>query len=249
MDVARAFVPATQDWSTHFSVHAPDAMSAAAAVDQDLVAHLDELAQQDQLTDFLDQTARAIDLARSDPTFAEQLDPLLGRIRDALPELSADRLSRVERDAVASMQQALDDYLGEVTQPPGSGEVPGGGLEAHEDAGGHLIERHVGKSEAELIERLRNENISASSSFRDLPEAERFVAETLAENQDRIDAWVDGQGGNRLVVNAGFDASTGISVQRGETQAEDVFSVRLVLERSDVLDIGYRIITGYPTAP
>lgn len=249
MDVARAFVPVTSDWSASFSAHAPDAMSVAAAVDQDLVTHLDELAQQDELTDFLDQTTRAIDLARSDPTFAEQLDPLLGRIRDALPEISTDRLSRVEREAVASTQQALDDYLGEVTEPPSSGEVPGGGLEAHEDAGGHLIERHVGKTEAELIERLRNENISASSSFRDLPEAERFVAETLAENQDRIDAWVDGQGGNRLVVNASFDASTGISVQRGDTQAEDVFSVRLVLERSDALDIGYRIITGYPTAP
>lgn len=249
MDVARACVPVASDWSARFSVHTPDAMSAAAAADQDLVAHMDELAQQDQLTDFLDQTDRAIDLARADPTFAEQLDPLLGRIRDALPELSADRLSRVERDAVASTQQALDDYLGEVTEPPPLGEVPGGGLEAHEHAGGHLIERHVGKSEGELIERLRNENISASSSFRDLPEAERFVAETLGENQDRIDAWVDGQGGNRLVVNASFDASTGISVQRGETQAEDVFSVRLVLERSDALDIGYRIVTGYPTAP
>ena len=52
------------------------------------------------------------------------------------------------------------------------------------------------------------------------------------------------------MVDAHFDASTGISVKRGDTSAEDVFSVRLVLERSNRLeDIGYRIFTGYPSAP
>src|SRR3546814_9838907 len=91
--------------------------------------------------------------------------------------------------------------------------------------------------------------ISASSSFRDLPAAEHFVSETISENQDRLDAWLDGKGGNRLVLDAHFDASTGISIQRGETQAEDVFSVKLVLQRSDALGIGYRIVTGYPTTP
>ena len=75
------------------------------------------------------------------------------------------------------------------------------------------------------------------------------MSETIAEHQGAIDAWLDGKGGNRLVVDSSFDASTGISVARGETSAEDVFSVRLVLERSDRLDIGYRIITGYPSAP
>ena len=46
-----------------------------------------------------------------------------------------------------------------------------------------------------------------------------------------------------------FDTATGISVQRGDDSAEDVFSVRLVLERSNALDTGYRIVTGYPSAP
>lgn len=134
--------------------------------------------------------------------------------------------------------------------PPGTvGAVPGGGLQAHEDAGGHLIERHVGKTEEALVDRVRRENISAASSVRDLEEADQFVAETLGEHQGRIDAWLGGQGGNRLVVDATFDASTGISVARGGSSAEDVFSVRLVLERSQALDIGYRIVTGYPSAP
>src|SRR5690606_840681 len=195
------------------------------------------------------QPGDAIALAQADPALAEQLDPLLGRIRDALAEFPVDRLSRVERDAVESTQQALDAHLGPVDPPTDTGQVPGGGLEAHEDAGSHLIERHVGKTEQQLLDRLQRENISASSSFRDLPAAEHFISETIAENQDRIDAWLDGKGGNRLVLDASFDASTGISIRRGETRAEDVFSVKLVLQRSDALGIGYRIVTGYPTTP
>lgn len=222
---------------------------AAAASDGDLGTHLQDLADDGKLLDFLDQTSDAITLAQADPTFAEQLDPLLGNIRDALAEFPTDRLSRVERDAVESTQQALDAHLGQVDQPDPVDQVPGGGLEAHEQAGSHLIERHVGKSEQDLVDRLQRENISASSSFRDLPAAEHFIAQTIVENQGKVDAWLDGKGGNRLVLDAHFDASTGISVKRGESQAEDVFSVKLVLERSNALGIGYRIVTGYPTTP
>lgn len=222
------------------------ALDAAGAI-TDLRAHVRDLAETGDLPGFLDQTAEALDLARS-PVFAQQLDPLLGRIRDALADLPARSLDAVDREAVGDMLSRLDAHLDEVAGPA-AGEVPGGGLEAHEEAGGHLIERHVGKSEQWLLDRVNRENISAASSFRDLPAAEHFVAETLAEHADRIDAWLGGEGGNRLVVDARFDASTGISVRRGDTEASDVFSVRLVLERSDRLDVGYRIVTGYPTTP
>ena len=109
--------------------------------------------------------------------------------------------------------------------------------------------RHVAKSEQWLLDRVSRDNISAASSFRDLPEAERFVSATIADHQARVDAWVDGSGGNRLVIDTTFDASTGISVSRGDTRAVDVFSVRLVLERSNQLEVGYRIVTGYPSKP
>ncbi len=262
MDVARALSPATE-WSLS-TVQQPStarmAMAAAADPDADLVAHLQDLADSGGIEDFLDQVGSAISLAGGDPTFGEHLDPLLGRIRDALGEVDVRDLSRVERDAVDSTLDALDAHLGnggvdgpdapeDPDGPDAPVQVPGGGLEAHEEVGGHLIERHVGKSEDWLVDRVRRDNISAASSFRDLGEAEHFVAATLSEHQDRIDAWVDGKGGNRLVVDASFDASTGISVKRGESSAEDVFSVKLVLERSDRLDTGYRIVTGYPSAP
>lgn len=259
MNVA-SLLPATQaDPSLAALRQSPGqmAMAAAADPDADLAAHLQQLADGGGLEEFLGQVLDAIVLAGGDRTFGEHLDPLLGRIRDALGELDTRSLSRVERDAVDATVEELDAHLASSDvdgpdAPDGPGapaEVPGGGLEAHEAAGGHLIERHVGKSEQWLVDRVRRDNISAASSFRDIDEAEHFVAETLSEHQGRIDAWVDGQGGNRLVVDATFDASTGISVKRGESKAEDVFSVRLVLERSDRLDTGYRIVTGYPSTP
>lgn len=204
---------------------APVALSAlqAARSGIDLDAHLAGLAEGGGLGDFLAQTGDALDLAAQSPVFAGQLEPLLGGIRGALSRLSSDGLDAATRGDVVATLARLDDHLGAVAPDP-VGEVPGGGLDAHEDAGGHLIERHVGKSEQWLLERVNRENISAASSFRDLPDAERFVAQTLARHQDRIAAWVDGQGGHRLVVDARFDARTGISVERGDTRADDVFS-------------------------
>ncbi|HIY72066.1 MAG TPA: hypothetical protein H9827_11440 [Candidatus Luteimonas excrementigallinarum] len=239
-DAASAFTHSRLD-AHAFALH-------AASAGPDLASHLADLASQGGLGDFLEQTQAAAGLASQTPFLAEQLDPALTTIRDALAELDTGNLPRTERDAVADTIALLDAHL-EGTDTDTGIQVPGGGLQAHEDAGGHLIDRHVGKSEQWLVDRVRNDNISAASSFRDLPEAEYFVAQTLAEHGGDIEAWLDGKGGNRLVIDSRFDATTGISVARGQDHAEDVFSVRLVLERSDRLDIGYRIITGYPSAP
>src|SRR5690606_22995034 len=258
MDVTQALSPATGG-SLALLQQSPGrmAMAAAADPDADLVSHLQDLADGGDIESFLGQVRDAISLAGGDQTFGDHLDPLLGRIRDALGELDTSRLPRAERDAIEATANELDVHLGadEVDGPDvpdgpdAPGEVPGRGLQAHEDAGGHLTERHVGEGEEWLVDRVRNDNISAASSFRDIGEAEHFVSAALSEHQSRIDAWVDGQGGNRLVIDASFDATTGISVKRGDSSAEDVFSVRLVLERSDRLDTGYRIVTGYPSTP
>lgn len=223
---------------------------AAAATHPDLPGHLLDLANQDQLVPFLQQTQDAVQLAGDSPFFAEQLNPVLKDVRVALDTLPPHRLSRDEAAAVDATKQALDAHLGTIEpDPQPTGEVPGGGLEAHERAGSHVIEKHVGKTEQQLLDRLKREKISGSSSFRDLPAAEHFIAQTIANHQAQIDAWVDGQGGNRLVLSDRFDSSTGISIKKGDTQAEDVYSVKIVLERSDKLGIGYRLVTGYPTAP
>ena len=232
---------------------------ALAATSRDaLDTHIAERLEAGEIHQFLDETDDAVTLAERSPVFSEELAPLLGEIRDALDALPSWQMSRVESEAVGRTVERIDTYLANVGGSAGpdgpdapvfTGKVPGGGLEAHERAGGHTLERHVGKSEEWLINRVNRDKISAASSFRDVNEAEHFLSQAIAEHQAEIDAWVAGKGGNRLVFNTQFDASTGISVKRGDNEAKDVFSVLLVLDRSNQLDTGYKIVTGYPTTP
>ncbi len=46
--------------------------------------------------------------------------------------------------------------IGNVKQGDSTSLVPGGGLAAaHEAKGGHLIDRHIGKTDEELLQRLQ----------------------------------------------------------------------------------------------
>lgn len=222
--------------------------------------HLGQMDRQHQLLAWINDLNATLDRYNPDLGLADgtrqDMQALVDNLRDApssIPnwllrdvDTTADRISGILDAATAPSDPVPPDTP---APPDTAGQVPGGGLEAHEEAGSHLIAKHVGKTAEELIARLKRENISASSSFLDLPHAEHFVASLIAQNQERIDAWVDGKGGNRLVLDGRFDATTGISVERGSDHAEDVHSVKLVLERSDKLGIGYRIVTGYPTKP
>lgn len=61
--------------------------------------------------------------------------------------------------------------------------MDGGGLAAHEAAGGHLLLKHVGQSESQLMARLAAEpRITGSSSFYDRAVAESAVSDALDAN-------------------------------------------------------------------
>lgn len=122
-------------------------------------------------------------------------------------------------------------------------------MSAHEDAGGHLLDKHVGKTELDLQNRLAAEpDISGSSSFHDRAAAEHAVSQTLDANQAKISDWL---GGNkpRLRLDYTFTDPVGISVSRGATGAVDASSARVILVRDASMPTGYRILTGFPALP
>ncbi|SUC82811.1 Uncharacterised protein [Pannonibacter phragmitetus] len=124
--------------------------------------------------------------------------------------------------------------------------VPGGGLQAHEAAGGHLISRHVGKSDADLGARLSSQpNITAASSFPDRVTAERAVSSALDANAANISQFLNGSSG-RLVINHNVGSSVGNVMSRGSTTSAQSSNVRVVLQRDPTMPTGYRIITGFP---
>lgn len=134
------------------------------------------------------------------------------------------------------------------TAEPASARYDLGRDEAH---GGHTLARHVGRSDAELKERLRREpNISAASTYRDRVTAERVVARALAENRARVDQWLARKGSRPNLVldyrgNPG-EEPIGRSLSRRGPQPI-ACSDALVVLRWDG-QRGFFVLTSYPEA-
>lgn len=125
--------------------------------------------------------------------------------------------------------------------------VPGGGLAAHEAAGGHALARHVGQTDGALLARLRAQpGISGASTFSSRAVAETSIADVLEANASEIQAWLGGTGG-KLVLTGRSTMPVGRYVSQGAEPVSDVSGVTVVLRRDPTLSIGYRIQTGFPT--
>ncbi|NBJ32318.1 filamentous hemagglutinin N-terminal domain-containing protein [Serratia fonticola] len=125
--------------------------------------------------------------------------------------------------------------------------VPGGGLAAHEKAGGHLIDRHVGKTEAELFDRVSTGNTKTASTFTDRATAEAVTSKVIDSNQSKIQSYLSGSQKGYLELDYQSSAAIGISVTRGATSAVPATNARIIIGRDPSMPDGYKIITGYPT--
>ncbi len=125
--------------------------------------------------------------------------------------------------------------------------VPGGGLRAHETAGGHTLARHVGRSDADLLARLREKTgIQGASSFSDPVLAERAVAKVIHDHHREVSEWVAGTDG-KLTLTGDAGQTIGRHVRPGSEVVKDVSGVRVVIVRDPSLPTGYRILTSFPT--
>jgi hypothetical protein len=124
-------------------------------------------------------------------------------------------------------------------------------LRADERLGGHTLERHVGKTDAELAARLQRERqISAASTYTDADTAERIVGATLAQSRSRIDAWQRRPGVRpNLVLNyaQATGPPIGRSLQRG-ARAGVPSQQALVVLRWDERADRWIVLTSYPEA-
>ncbi|NWA69846.1 RNase A-like domain-containing protein [Pseudomonas reactans] len=124
--------------------------------------------------------------------------------------------------------------------------VPGGGLAAHEKAGGHLIEKHIGRSDEQLLDRLRQEpHIPAASTFHDRASAEREVSTVLDQNKAKIDKFLKSTN-NQIVINQKTKYPVGTSFKRHSTTAVSGKEIYLIIRRDHNMHTGYRIHTGFP---
>ncbi|MGB7436194.1 MAG: RNase A-like domain-containing protein [Candidatus Acidiferrum sp.] len=119
-------------------------------------------------------------------------------------------------------------------------------LARDEERGGHTLEKHVGRTDEQLEERLRRErNISAASTWTDRETAEVAVAEALHAERGRVERWTQ-RGYPRANLALHYDAGhvIGRSLQRVQDQAVNCSNAVIVL-RANGPDSFY-VLTAYP---
>ncbi|AJH70603.1 hypothetical protein BF32_5238 [Bacillus thuringiensis] len=151
-------------------------------------------------------------------------------------------------------EEKLSTYqfaTGENTTTVKSGDIssltPGGGLAAHEARGGHLLERHVGKTDEELLQRMQSDpRITGASTFTDRASVKKIATTVLnnPRNQVRIQSWLNSPRDNKLILRYHGTEIIGRGVIRGSTTVEDMSNAKIVLKKDRN---GSFILTGYPS--
>jgi hypothetical protein len=115
---------------------------------------------------------------------------------------------------------------------------------------GHTIEKHVGKSEAWLRNRLEKDpkmkNEPFASSFRNEAIANRVQGQFVKQNRAALEAWLEKSGkGGRLTRKVEMNEPVGIVVERGKTGAT-VTNISVVVAVRDSSPQGWHILTSFP---
>ncbi|XWY11483.1 hemagglutinin repeat-containing protein [Photorhabdus asymbiotica UENP] len=120
----------------------------------------------------------------------------------------------------------------------------------HENFGGHAIERHVGKSDAQLLARFKNDpTVVASSTFTDMKTAEWAIGNGIAANREKLTNWLTSNvpgAKDRIVIKHDMPVSVGRVIQRGSTKSHESNSIVIVIDKDPLMPNGYRIQTAYP---
>jgi hypothetical protein len=120
-------------------------------------------------------------------------------------------------------------------------------LSPDEAAGGHTLRKHVGRTDAELRERLDHErDISAASTWNDRASAETAIGAAIADQGGRISQWLGRDRHPNLVLDYDGDSAHpfGRTLRRGEDRVEPCAHAVIVLKWDGATS--YHVLTAYP---
>jgi len=120
-------------------------------------------------------------------------------------------------------------------------------LSVDEAMGGHTLDRHIGKTDEELVARLRREpDISSASTYTDRQTAERVIGAALATNGSAFEKWRAREGRRpNFVLHYDAHEVIGRSVRRGRTRSQPAERALVVLRWDDRRRQFY-VLTSYP---
>ncbi|MEZ5785262.1 MAG: RNase A-like domain-containing protein [Xanthobacteraceae bacterium] len=131
-------------------------------------------------------------------------------------------------------------------------------LEDEEARGGHVISKHVGKTDDDLLKVLHKNYYvgittynfqDAEGAFTDVRSANDFVNRTLKENQATVDLVASGQA-DKAMIEHRFGYPTGREAYRANVDSEpyirSTYAVRVIILHDSRSEKGYSVFTAFP---
>jgi hypothetical protein len=116
-------------------------------------------------------------------------------------------------------------------------------LHENEAQGGHVLDKHVGKTDEELLARLKSEpHLREVSTFTDEATAERVIKAAIAENQDEIGKWLAQNRNLKLELDSVSSSTIGRKLVRGIGNSVETKIAIIVLRKSQD---GFYVLTAY----
>jgi hypothetical protein len=156
-----------------------------------------------------------------------------------------DRPGQQRPAAGANQQQAPAHSIAPAEKPRDARTLHD--LSADEAMGGHTLARHVGKTDDQLVERLRREpQISNASTYTNRETAEQVIASALASPGRSFDAWRRRTGRRpNFALRYAADHVIGRAISRGRTESAPCRFALIVLRWDERRD-RYYVLTSYP---
>ena len=149
--------------------------------------------------------------------------------------------------AIASCTRPPAPENGPAAQPFAGERRDARDLSRDEAAGGHTLRKHVGRTDAELRDRLEHErDIAAASTWSDRASAEAAVGAAIAEQSARISRWLERTDHPNLIIDYDGDPAHpfGRTLRRGEDRAVPCSNAVVVLNWD--APNNYHVLTAYP---
>lgn len=119
----------------------------------------------------------------------------------------------------------------------------------------HVFDGHVGKDDSFLVRRHQNEGLKVQASTFTLQQSAQSLTNSVLDSaggQADITRFLsDANGPRRLILNSdaldlSFSSATGRTVIAGSRQSQAASGVRVVIQRDDTIEEGFRIVSSFP---
>jgi len=166
-----------------------------------------------------------------------------------------DAIRSLDRHIRFTLAFLLAGTMAACTHPPAPGNAESAPFSAparrdlsqDEAAGGHTLRKHVGRTDADLRERLEHEReISAASTWNDRASAEAAVGAAIADQNNKISRWLGRDSHPNLVLDYDGDPTHpfGRTMRRSEDRVQPCAHAVIVLKWDS--PSSYHVLTAYP---